>query len=750
MTSPCCPTARVLHTSRTGEVRLHDPRPGSTPLAAQAPRLPARRGGPAGRRDRPELRRRTSWVYLYYSPPLNTPVDDPATPASTRATRRTGTAADFAAFKGHIQLSRFKLDRTTRSTSRSEQKILDVPVDRGHLLPRRRRHRLRRARATCTCRPATTPTRSSPTATRRSTSAPTATRRSTRSAPRATPTTCAARCCASRSQRRRRRTRSRPATCSRRARRRPGPRSTRWACATRSASSVDQATGDVYVGDYSPGRRQRRTRPRARRARSSGRAITQAGNYGWPYCATPNDCRTSTTTSPPATSGAKFNCAAPGQRLAEQHRPARAAAGRAAGRLVLATARRPQFPRARHRRHRPDGRPGVRLRRRAPRTPRPGGLAATTTACRCSTSGPATTSRSSASTADGDAGRDRARGRRRSSSTTRWTWSSARTARSTCSSTATATSPRTRTRSSPGSTTSGGNQTPIPKVAADADRRARPADRRSSPAPARPTPTATGSRYAWDFDADGTVDSHRAEPDATRSTENGVYTRDAEGDRPHRTLRVGRTVAGRRRPTAPVVEFVTPPTAGQPFQFGDTVDVRGEGHRRPAGRLHQGHGHLRPRPRRARAPAVTTSTGCTGHDHHRSSTVGTAGADNLTAVFVAEYTDAPTARAYPRSPLRRRWCWTRPRWPVWPADQFNHDSGGGRITPAAAARRSAPVLAGTIAGTPRRRPVSSSRCPRGCPATVRPPAGCPVASPRRRCRPGRCPRPGSPRSCPAR
>ena len=52
------------------------------------------------------------WVYIYYSPPLNTPPTTRRRRRSTRATRpRTGTAADFAPFKGVMRLSRFKLER---------------------------------------------------------------------------------------------------------------------------------------------------------------------------------------------------------------------------------------------------------------------------------------------------------------------------------------------------------------------------------------------------------------------------------------------------------------------------------------------------------------------------------------------------------------------------------------------------------------------------------------------------------------
>ncbi|MEW9549785.1 PQQ-dependent sugar dehydrogenase [Nonomuraea sp. NPDC050783] len=128
------PDSRVLHTTRKGEVWLHDPRTGLNTLAA---RLDVYRHDEEGLQSialGPGFgtgSRKDDWVYLYYSPPLDTPVDDPATPDVNEGDApTTGTPADFAPFKGLIRLSRFRFTGATLDL-RTEQRILDVPVDRG-------------------------------------------------------------------------------------------------------------------------------------------------------------------------------------------------------------------------------------------------------------------------------------------------------------------------------------------------------------------------------------------------------------------------------------------------------------------------------------------------------------------------------------------------------------------------------------------------------------------------------------------
>ena len=132
------PDGRVLHSARTGEIRLFSSKTGLNTMAADM------RDGAAGlyQHDEEGVQgvaldlnfAQNKWVYVYCSPKLNTPVDVPAR-ASTRATRRrTSTTPEERArlplFKGAIRLSRFKFEGSELDLG-SEQKIIDVPVDRG-------------------------------------------------------------------------------------------------------------------------------------------------------------------------------------------------------------------------------------------------------------------------------------------------------------------------------------------------------------------------------------------------------------------------------------------------------------------------------------------------------------------------------------------------------------------------------------------------------------------------------------------
>ena len=128
------PDNRVLHTTRRGEVWLHDPKTGLNTLAAKLDVYQHDEEGLQSIALSPGFgkgSKKDDWVYLYYSPPLDTPVDDPATPDVNEGDAPvTGTPADFAPFKGLIRLSRFRFTGSTIDL-RTEQRILDVPVDRG-------------------------------------------------------------------------------------------------------------------------------------------------------------------------------------------------------------------------------------------------------------------------------------------------------------------------------------------------------------------------------------------------------------------------------------------------------------------------------------------------------------------------------------------------------------------------------------------------------------------------------------------
>jgi cytochrome c len=124
------PDRRVLHTARTGEVRIHDPRSGRNILAAKIPVYQHDEEGVQGIAVDAGFSR-NKWVYIYYSPPLNTPSDDPATPDVNEGDApEEGTAADFAPYQGVMRLSRFKLNGDTLALG-TEQKIIEVGTDRG-------------------------------------------------------------------------------------------------------------------------------------------------------------------------------------------------------------------------------------------------------------------------------------------------------------------------------------------------------------------------------------------------------------------------------------------------------------------------------------------------------------------------------------------------------------------------------------------------------------------------------------------
>jgi len=114
------PNRSVLHTARNGTVRVTDAA-GNTKVAANIPVYTHDEEGLQGVAVDPNFAT-NRWIYLYYSPPLTTPSGD--APVN-------GTAADFNAWKGHLNLSRFTLNADETINTGSEVVVLTVDNDRG-------------------------------------------------------------------------------------------------------------------------------------------------------------------------------------------------------------------------------------------------------------------------------------------------------------------------------------------------------------------------------------------------------------------------------------------------------------------------------------------------------------------------------------------------------------------------------------------------------------------------------------------
>jgi cytochrome c len=125
------PDRRVLYTTRTGDVLLFDPKTQLNTVAADVDVYEHDEEGLQGIALDPNFDD-NHWVYLYYSPnDIDTPVDDPTTPAVNEGDApTTGTPAQFEQFEGALRLSRFKFEKSKLKLD-TEQKIIDVPVDRG-------------------------------------------------------------------------------------------------------------------------------------------------------------------------------------------------------------------------------------------------------------------------------------------------------------------------------------------------------------------------------------------------------------------------------------------------------------------------------------------------------------------------------------------------------------------------------------------------------------------------------------------
>lgn len=126
------PNNDVLHVTRPGEIWLNEADTGVNRKIAE---LDVYRHDEEGLQsialDPGFDGKHNRWIYMYYSPPLDTPVDDPDTPDVNEGDAPfEGEPADFEPFEGFIRLSRFQYTDGTLDLD-SEEPIIDVPVDRG-------------------------------------------------------------------------------------------------------------------------------------------------------------------------------------------------------------------------------------------------------------------------------------------------------------------------------------------------------------------------------------------------------------------------------------------------------------------------------------------------------------------------------------------------------------------------------------------------------------------------------------------
>jgi cytochrome c len=618
------PDNRVLHTARTGEVRIHDPRSGLNILAADVPVYEHDEEGLQGIAIDPDFAR-NKWVYLYYSPPLNTPADDPATPDVNEGDAPfEGTPADFAPFKGYLQLSRFKLEGNTLNL-RTEQKIIQVATDRGiccHVggqIDFDSKGNLYLSTGDDTNPffsdgyvPIDERANRNPAFDAQRTSGNTNDLRGKVLRIRVKP--------------------SGGYTVPPGNLFRPGTPKTRpeiYAMGLRNPFrfAVDRRTDDVYVGDYSPDAGEPDP---ARGPAGHGRwmRIDRPANYGWPYCVTPElpyvDYDFAT-----GTSGAPFNCRRPVNdsphntgltRLPPVEEPE----------VAYSYGPSAEFPELGEGGIGPMGGPAYDYDRRSNsrikwpayydgvplfyewtrdyikefRLDRRGDV----TDIR-----PVLPSFVIDNPMDMEFGPDGALyvleygdgyfAENPDAQLSRFDFVR-------------------------------GNRTPIPKISADPLAGDPPLTVRFSSA-GTVDPDGDPLRYAWDFDADGTVDSTAPNPTYTY-TENGNYrptlkVTDSTGR--SASAEIANFVVG---PRAPAVEL-TQPAEGQPFEFGDTVAFQVnvlDNEPVDCSRVvvnyilgHDDHGH-----------PITTATGCTGTI--TTSAPGHGPGDDLAAVFVATYTDS--------------------------------------------------------------------------------------------------------------
>ncbi len=126
------PNGDVLHTTRAGEIWRNDAKTGVNSIVGRIKVYNHDEEGLQSIALDPNFSmKKNNWVYLYYSPPLKTPKDDPVTVSINEGDAPvTGKKKAFKPYKGLIRVSKFKYvnDKVRVGT---ERRILNVPVDRG-------------------------------------------------------------------------------------------------------------------------------------------------------------------------------------------------------------------------------------------------------------------------------------------------------------------------------------------------------------------------------------------------------------------------------------------------------------------------------------------------------------------------------------------------------------------------------------------------------------------------------------------
>ena len=201
----------------------------------------------------------------------------------------------------------------------------------------------------------------------------------------------------------------------------------------------------------------------------------------------------------------------------------------------------------------------------------------------------------------------------------------------------------------------GGNRSPVPAVSATPTNGTTPLTV-SFTSDGTVDPDGDRIRYSWDFDGDGDVDSHAQDPTHTYRT-NGVYratlTVTDVGGR-HRGRHASADVDIVVGNQAPTVELVAP-VAGQPFEFGDTVQFEvNVADDQPVDCNavtvtyvlgHDDHGHPQ-----------TTASGCTGSIDDDCPERARPGGQTSSGRSSLRSTPTPVATTCLRSSVATRWC----------------------------------------------------------------------------------------------